>query len=249
MKKLIINADDLGLTEGCNRGIIECIKTGVVTSTTLMVNMPQAANAIKMALNNNINELGLHLTLTSGSPILPPEKVPTLVDSRGKFYRSIDRLLKVMDIEDVKKELEAQTAFYINYGLKLSHIDSHHHVHTHEVIKQIVAQIALKNRVPVRQTNEEMKNWLRGLGVATTDTCIMDFYGEDISVEKLKEHILSAKNGIIEVMSHPGYVDCNLKKISSYNLQREQELSILKDNQFMEWLSENKIELVSFTDI
>ena len=74
MKKVIVNADDFGLTQSVNRGIVRAYMDGVVTSTTLMVNMPDTLHAIMLAQKYNLNDIGIHLNLTKGETILPKEK-------------------------------------------------------------------------------------------------------------------------------------------------------------------------------
>src|ERR671927_41765 len=89
-RALIVNADDLGLSAGVNAGVLAAHQAGLVTSATLMANMPGAADAVAAAPPSLA--VGLHLNLTTGEPCAGAAHVPTLVDAAGRFPR-VDRLL------------------------------------------------------------------------------------------------------------------------------------------------------------
>ncbi|MEK7278341.1 MAG: ChbG/HpnK family deacetylase, partial [Chloroflexota bacterium] len=85
-KQLIVNADDYGRTPSVSGGIRHAHLRGVVTTTTAMMNMPSVENDIRLALEECPNLcLGVHLVLTAGRPVLPPERVPSLAASDGGF--------------------------------------------------------------------------------------------------------------------------------------------------------------------
>lgn len=249
MKKLIINADDFGLTTGCNKGIIEAIKNGIVTSTTLMFNMPKSEEAIELAKENGITSLGLHLTLTCGKPILNSVEVQSLVDKTGSFYKRSTNLLPVMKLEEVEKELRAQIDGFIKTGMKLSHFDSHHHIHMYDGIREIVAKLAKEYNVPVRQPNLETKKFYSEIDIKTTDYFTWEFYGEGATIDNFKAIIEEFSGGTIEIMCHPAFVDEELEQISSYSKARKEELSILTSEQLKEWITIEGIELISFKDL
>ena len=109
-KKLIVNGDDFGRCPGVNRGIIEAHERGVLTSTTLMVNMPAADEAFALAREHPDLGVGIHLVFTAGRAILPPEQVPTLVDGEGRFLdqRTWLAALDRVDLGELKAELRTQ---------------------------------------------------------------------------------------------------------------------------------------------
>ena len=92
MKRLIINADDLGWTEGVNRGIVEAHRNGIVTSTTLLANGIAFDSAVRLARQENHLGVGVHLNLSDGAPILPRWEVPSLVGADGQFRGGPGRL-------------------------------------------------------------------------------------------------------------------------------------------------------------
>src|SRR6266540_2073034 len=93
-KRLIVNADDLGRTEGINRGILEAHRRGIVTSATLMVNYPAADAVPAIARDNPGLGIGLHVQLTGGPSALPPEGLRSMVDSSGRLPSKPEGLLE-----------------------------------------------------------------------------------------------------------------------------------------------------------
>jgi hypothetical protein len=249
MKKLIINADDFGLTTGCSKGILYAMEKGVVTSTTIMINMPKAEEAIKMAKEKGINAIGLHLTLTCGKPLLSINEVPTLVDENGEFYKRRTKLFPVMNLNEAKKELKAQIEKFLKSGLELTHLDSHHHIHMYDGIREIVGELAKEYNVAVRQPNNETKDYLITNGITTTDHFSMEFYGEKATLKKLKKIIKDFSNGTIEIMAHPAYADEELSSISSYNKNRQKELEILTSQELINWVNKEGIKLITYKDL
>jgi hopanoid biosynthesis associated protein HpnK len=135
VSRLIVNADDFGLTSGVNRAIIELHQAGVLTSTTLMARAAATAEAIALAQANPSLGVGCHLVLVDGQPVLPPHQVPTLIDSRTGFFPSklttfLRRLFsgRIRSAE-IEAEAAAQIALLQGRSLRLTHIDTHKHTH------------------------------------------------------------------------------------------------------------------------
>ncbi len=94
MVRLIVNADDFGLTSGVNRAIAELHEAGVLTSASLMARGGAADEAIAMARATPTLGVGCHVLLVDGEPVLPPDRVPTLVDRKtGRFHQSLSTFL------------------------------------------------------------------------------------------------------------------------------------------------------------
>ncbi len=249
MKKIIINADDFGLTDGCNRGIIKAIKKGLVTSTTIMMNMAYANKGIDILKSMNFKSLGIHLTLTCGEPSLPVSEVPTLVNSENKFYKRKESLFPHMKLEEVEKELKNQIELFLKTGLKPSHLDSHHHIHMCDGIREITVKLAKYYNLPLRYVNKETKNCLEENNIKTTDKFSMDFYGENATIETIRKTLSQLKSGSMELMVHPGLVDDELMKLSSYNIKRSRELEILTNDEVKLWIKENGYTLIGYDQL
>ena len=148
MSRLIVNADDFGLTRGVNRAIVELHRSGVLTSTTLMARAEATAEALKLAAQNATLGVGCHVVLVDGQPILPPEKIPTLVDrATGCFPPKLGTfLLRLFSgrirAAEIEAEAGAQIAFVQASGLRLTHIDTHKHTHIFPLVLRPVLRAA-----------------------------------------------------------------------------------------------------------
>jgi hopanoid biosynthesis associated protein HpnK len=134
MQRLIINADDFGLSPGVNRGILAAFRDGVLSSTTMLVNLASFEDAVSLALANRGLPVGIHLSLLWGSPVSDPVTVPSLVEGDGRFPRSLTVLarryfLGALEMDHVRTEFRAQIARFQDAGLTPTHVDTHKHVH------------------------------------------------------------------------------------------------------------------------
>jgi predicted glycoside hydrolase/deacetylase ChbG (UPF0249 family) len=246
MLQLIINADDLGLTPGCNAGIVRAISEGIVTDTTLMINTGYTQEAVTRLKQQGINRVGLHLNLTFGEPLMPAAEVPSLVDANGRFNRRISQAAPGMRPAEVKREFSAQVEKFMATGLGLTHLDSHHHAHTYPAAIDAAISLAQQLGVPLRQAGEAVRQKIRDAGIAATDYISLDFYEQGVSTNTLKEIIRRHRQGTLEIMCHPAEPDSLLYEISSYNSWREKELAILVSREMREFIQENGVQLVGF---
>ena len=146
MKRLVVNADDFGLTESTNRGILEAHRRGIVTSTTLLANGAAFDSAVALARESPELGVGVHLNLTDGRPVSDATTVPTLVDSRGQFFAGPVELARRMlagklSAAEVERELGAQIEKVQRAGIAVTHLDGHKHVHALPGIFPIVVRL------------------------------------------------------------------------------------------------------------
>jgi predicted glycoside hydrolase/deacetylase ChbG (UPF0249 family) len=136
-KRLIVNADDYGWSRGITDGILKAHHDGIVTSTSMMVNRPAGEYALAQLPSAPKLGVGIHLTLSDGSPVLPACEVPTLVDTEGKFYCGAEvlrRLKKRMfSALEIEAEFRAQIRWMKERGITPTHADSHQHLHLYPV--------------------------------------------------------------------------------------------------------------------
>lgn len=135
---LIVNADDFGISQEVNKAIALAFSKGMINRTTLMVNMPYAAEAMEIAKREGfISKVGIHLNLTAGRPLNEElSKDAVMCDEKGQFTADFARNMKTRFflpkatsrrvIEEIRLQLQA----YGDLGGSLWHMDSHHHVHT-----------------------------------------------------------------------------------------------------------------------
>ena len=140
MRRLIINADDFGLTSGINRSIIEAHLAGTLTSATLMAGAPAFAEATHLAQDHSRLAVGCHVVLVDGEPLLDPARLPSLVPQRTtQFRRRIGQLaarVVTSRIDPDEVEVEAITQFrkLQATGLTITHFDTHKHAHVFPAI-------------------------------------------------------------------------------------------------------------------
>lgn len=147
VKKLIINADDFGLHETINSGIIQGHTAGFVTSTTIMANGNAFQHAVEFATANKELAIGVHLTLVGAKPVCEPEQVKSLVDTEGdlasQYPQFLLRYIKgQIALADIDQELRAQVQKVADTGIQITHLDSHQHMHIVPGIIEITMDIA-----------------------------------------------------------------------------------------------------------
>jgi len=134
MKKVIINADDFGLSHGVNGAVEKAFEFGTLTSASIMANMPYFDEAVSIAKKCDGLGVGVHVNLLRGTPISNPSRISSLVNSDGKFYGSALTLLfksklGLIDPLHVEIEASAQMERVIRSGIKPTHFDSEKHMH------------------------------------------------------------------------------------------------------------------------
>jgi predicted glycoside hydrolase/deacetylase ChbG (UPF0249 family) len=229
-RRLIVNADDFGLTVGVSRGILRAHREGLVTSTTVLASLPPQPELDTAAAALRGLGLGLHFNLTWGRPVSPPESVRSLVDAEGRFGRDLAALAERARPEDVRREADAQIeAFVRRFGRAPTHLDSHHHAHRVPRVMDAVVDVALAARLPLRSQDAGFRDGLRRLDVATTDHFVGDAQSDPYwTSERLLDQLAVLPLGLTELMCHPGVFDDDLA-YSRYGRQREVELRALCD--------------------
>ena len=267
MKKLIINADDLGYTKEINRAIIDSFKKGVVTSTSIMANMNSFSDAVKLCKKNPELDVGIHLNITTGKPVLNPNQVKSLVYRKGNFLlipTFIKLFLGAINLDEVEKEFNAQIKKLISNGIKPTHLDSHHHLfHIFPgILNRTIKLMKIYNikwlRVPDEELHSNYYNiqFLNKIGLSFFSIPVRKkltknnlrhtekFFGllheKNVSMKSFKKIINSLSNkGVNELCCHPGYEDVD-------GLYRKKELKILTSKIFRGYIKEKNIELVNF---
>lgn len=249
--KVIMNADDFGFSKGVNHGILEAFQHGIVTSTSLMTNMPGFENAIElMKQYPDLLKVGIHLVTSVEYAITPNLK--TLTDENNHFYHN-EEIIANCDYEEIKTEYEAQMKKFLATGFKPTHIDFHW-CHTPVQLKAAM-YLAKKYDVPVRAGDKEIEALFAENGVRYAPNHISDFYNQGERTTEVETMLgllqksLDQNLDIIGFAVHPAYVDYDLLTLSSYNVQRAKEFNVLTDPRIMQFINDNHIEMISFADI
>ena len=243
--KLIVNADDFGISIGTNYGILEAHKNGIVSSTTLMVNMPACGHAIELAKSNPTLGVGIHFNLTKGKPMTT---IDSLTSTSGEFFKNYKNVALAKE-EDIEKELRAQLEKFLSYGIEPSHFDSHHHVHLLPNVMNVVERLAKEYNKPIRKAWYQDLNGREFSKETRGNDAFGDFFGDDITIETLKNIIKNAKGEVLEIMCHPSFLDPEIYHGSSYNLGRINEYSILTSKEMKDFIKQHNIELINFKQI
>ena len=146
--RLILNADDFGLTPGINRAIGELHSAGVLTSATLMAHGPAFADAVAVAQAHPTLGVGCHIVLTDGIPVSSPESIPTLIGPDGKSFRpSLIDFLRALFLgrireDDIAREAFAQVQKLQFAGIQPTHLDTHKHTHLFPTVLRPLLEVA-----------------------------------------------------------------------------------------------------------
>ncbi len=224
---LIVNADDFGQSPGVNRGIIEAHERGIVTSASLMVRWPAAADAAAYAQERPELSVGLHLDLAEWA-------------YRDGEWARLYEVVQEDDAEAVAKEVERQVeAFRRLVGKDLTHLDSHQHVHLGEPLRSVLIKLAAELGVPLRGCNPDVHYCDHFYGQTERGSP----YPEGITVDRLISILKSFPPGFTELGCHPGMAD-GLNTM--YKAEREQEVKVLCDPRVRNAIVAMGIELCSF---
>lgn len=256
MRRLIVNADDFGLTEGVTNGIVEGHQNGIISSTCLLANMPAAALAARLSRDAPRLGVGLHLNLTCFRPLSPPEEVPSLVNENGWFFFSTDLVAARAAIGEVEKEFRAQLARFKELGLRLSHIDLHMGTSRADILT-LIGRLAAEEKVGVRRPPagyggkeaEQAVLALAELGVRMPDVTDYVFMMQPMTKEGFIERLRELPEGTTEIVTHPGHITVEHQFVDDYTAWREAELGVLMDPDVRATVAREGIELVSFREL
>ena len=245
-RRLIVNADDLGRTSGINEGIFSAHEKGIVTSATLMVNYPAAVKAAARLGRYPELGVGLHVQLSGGTPLLPPDSISSLVDADGRFPDTPDGLESAR-ADHIRVEVQAQFERFCELTGRLpTHLDGHHHCLRHPLVCEALIEVAREHRLPIRRASPSVAEWLGQTETPTTDAFVEEFYGDNLQLVILVRLLEELGEGTTELMCHPGRSDDELRSSSSYADPREQELLLLTHPRVLEAVERSRIEAIHF---
>jgi predicted glycoside hydrolase/deacetylase ChbG (UPF0249 family) len=244
---LIFNADDFGLTAGVTRAIVEASERGVVRSTTAMLCRGNDA-LIRTWAPRMRGRIGIHLQLTDGVPCLPPSEVPSLVGPDGRFPRTRGGIITPVR-DEILAEWRAQVARLRDLAVEPSHIDTHHHVHWREAVLPAYIELARTLALPARSGPTPVAAALREANVPSPAALDTVAFTTDITLPRLlrivRKNMAVHPGAAIEIMCHPGYVDDELRAVSTLVNEREAELALLCSEELHESLETLGVRIAS----
>jgi hopanoid biosynthesis associated protein HpnK len=163
VKNLIVNADDLGWTEGVNRGISEAHRNGIVTSASLLANGRAFASGVELVRAMPRLQVGVHLNLSEGEPVAAREQVKSLVNEAGMLAGGPEGLLlrlarRGLLLEEVEREWDAQIRKVRGAGIQPTHLDGHKHVHMLPGLFEIALRLAKRHGIGAARVALESSN-------------------------------------------------------------------------------------------
>ena len=275
--RLIVNADDFGLTDGVNRSIAELASTGALSSATLMAN----GRAFEDAIARGVRRMGCHVVLVDGVPVSPASEVPTLVDTGGRLQTSLlrfvaDLYLGRISEKQIETEAVAQITRLQQAGVTVTHVDTHKHTHLFPRVALPVMRAAMRCGVPairnpfepawsarltrgallrklevaaLRRFASTFHKLRRAAGLKTTDGSIGVSATGHLDAATLRRLLEAATAGTWELVCHPGYNDTDLAQVKTrLRTTRDTEREALLQ-QIPQAVREGRIELISFADL
>ena len=269
--RLIINADDFGLTSPINRGIIETIENGIVNSVSLIATGQELEMACDYVFYKKKIFTGWHINLTTGRPVLDPGQVKTLTDKNGFFLGKTRFIFKaltgLLDTNECRLELSAQLDRLANNNINITHIDSHHDIHHLRFVADIIRPILIDLDDHYIRFHQSQVKFLRRFGLFylidkalikllakrslyQNNNHSVDFiwfrelYQYKNKLKVLKSYISGMTNGVNLVICHPGYFDKNNELKLKYNYQRQEEMKVLCNSEILLFLKQNHVKMI-----
>lgn len=277
--RIVVNADDFGLTKGINQGIIEAFRKGIVKSASLM-SVGMAYNDAVMLIKENPGlDIGIHLCLTKERPLLKREEIPSLIRKDGHFLSShlgfvLKFILGKSKRAEIEKEFDAQIKRPLEAGIKITHIDSHGYIHMLPKILKVVMRLAKRYDIPFirypceRLEASDTKLSRKAIGFIINMFCILtkqnfkngflstpNFYGflysGCLSIKEIKKILESAvlKGGVTELVCHPGIYNSELSEYKDWGYCWEKELKALTSPDINNLIWSLNIKVISFKDL
>jgi chitin disaccharide deacetylase len=245
---LVVTADDLGLSPGVTKGILESHRRGIVRSTSLMVTADFSAEAAAQARMEPDLEVGLHIDLVGGWPVSDPAMVRSLVDGEGRFLGLTELTKRLLSgrvrAREVATEVRAQAALARSWGILPLAWDSHRHVHLMPPVARVVGRVARDEGVRWVRRARSPRAWAgpkeTALRAATFVSALafrgipgnrwyVDITSQRPRLDAAAVALLAAYGGVGEIGAHPGYVDDDLRAVDTLVDDRPKDLEILTD--------------------
>ncbi len=277
MRRLIINADDLGINSQRSHGIFMAAEEGVVSSVSLLANCSDSENAARRASQRDV-PTGLHLNFTEGAPLSKDGHIQSLLTTDGYFLGRDDLRRRLgegeIEPEHVEREARAQVEWFLEHRGQPTHIDGHHHIHVHPFIVRVLAPILDRYgisyvRIPseppvpfgyeveperskfiekISAEAEDARKLLAAHNVRGSDHFRGLAYTNHASMRNMRHTLGRLPDGVTEWMVHPGSPNPNAEPFDA-NPQRQTELNILLSDDTRAEIAEREFTVCSYADL
>ena len=271
MRRLIVSGDDLGLHPGINAGVVRCHREGIVTSASLCANGGAFEDAVAALRGAPDLDVGVHLTLVGEAPLLPKGSLPTLAPE-GRLPPHFGALflrltLRRVRMAEVEEEMTAQVARARDAGLRVTHLDSHQHVHLHPALLPAVLRVARRFGIgAVRAAARSVSGSglrpgliglvsklgsrrLRAAGVRTPDTLVGLAETGRLDEARLRAVVVALPEGTSELVCHPGAGDGAIASAYGWGFRWDEEAAALTAPAVRETLQREGIQLIAYRDL
>lgn len=220
--KVLLTADDFGLTDAVSACIAEMLAEQVISRTSVMVCEPFSQSACRTHIGVLAGRAGCHLQIHGCMPVSPIHKIPSLVGDDG-ILKGKDDFCSFYD-EDVFTEWCMQVEKCYEFGFSPTHVDTHHHVHSHVRFFDVLRRVSERYDLPIRRSGIDEVDSTHEVPFVS-EGLLMSWTLSGSRAESLVEELLHfpKRTGIVEVVCHPGYSDDQLRKRSSASEIREFE--------------------------
>ena len=249
MKKVILRADDLGLSKGVNYGIKEAINSGLVKSVGFMVNMEDIQHGYNLIKEYDL-ALGLHTNFCLGKPLSNPNLIPSLVNGE-EFCSSREirsRKEDTINFDEAVIEIEAQLLKFKEITGRYPDYFECHAIKSNnffKALKYVADKYDLFYENVLFDQEFENNTGIKGIPLPNlNDQGIYDFYE---NINQYKDIFDASK--ITVIIFHPGYMDQFLIDHSSFTFIRPYEVSVICSETFKKWIKDNDIQLIDFRDV
>ncbi|MBI4364111.1 MAG: ChbG/HpnK family deacetylase [Candidatus Latescibacteria bacterium] len=280
-RRLIVNADDFGLTDAITDGTIEAFEHGILTSASLVGSGDAFERAAAYAAGRPDLDAGVHLMVVGGRSVLGRDEVESLLDDNGRFLPAYGEFMArylsggIRD-EEVEAEWSAQVARARSAGVRITHLDSHQHLHLVPGLFRIALRIARTNGIlamrfprvpaifrraergtvrrslaflPFRLMEQANLPHLNASGIRTPDRFFGFHSSGHLDQKALRSVLFGVPQGTSELVCHPGRGEPEHSALSGWGYEWRSELDALVSSETRRIVESQGIELTSFAEL